>query len=95
MSRITVDNVATAIRKVRSMSIREKGALAEEIHRRQLHMLASCLVQSKLGVEPTCVEFLLNTCLCATSLCRSPVCTPPALCQSPDALVTQPYQDSR
>ena len=42
------------------MSIREKGALAEEIHRRQPHMLASCLVQSKLGVEPTAVEFLLN-----------------------------------
>jgi len=60
MSRITVDNLAAAIRKVRSMSLQEKEALAEEIHRCQPHMLASCLVQSRLGVEPAAVEFLLN-----------------------------------
>ena len=60
MSRISVDNLAAAIRKVRSMSLKEKEALAEEIHRRQPHMLASCLVQSRLGVEPAAVEFLLN-----------------------------------
>jgi hypothetical protein len=60
MSRITVDHLAAAIRKVRSMSLQEKEALAEEIHRRQPHMLASCLVQSRLGVEPAAVEFLLN-----------------------------------
>lgn len=42
------------------MSLKEKEALAEEIHRRQPHMLASCLVQSRLGVEPAAVEFLLN-----------------------------------
>jgi len=55
-----VDNLAAAIRKVRSMSLQEKEALAEEIHRCQPHMLASCLVQSRLGVEPAAVEFLLN-----------------------------------
>ena len=55
-----MDNLAAAIRKVRSMSLKEKEALAEEIHRRQPHMLASCLVQSRLGVEPAAVEFLLN-----------------------------------
>ena len=60
MSRITVDNLAAAIRKVRAMSLKEKEALADEIHRRQPHMLASCLVQSRLGVEPAAVEFLLN-----------------------------------
>jgi hypothetical protein len=60
MSRITVDNLAAAIRRVRSMSLKEKGALAEEIHRRQPHLLASCLVQPRLGVEPAAVEFLLN-----------------------------------
>jgi hypothetical protein len=60
MSRITVDHLAAAIRKVRFMSLKEKEALAEEIHRRQPHMLASCLVQSRLGVEPAAVEFLLN-----------------------------------
>jgi hypothetical protein len=60
MSRITVDNLAAAIRKVRSMSLKKKEALTEEIHRRQPHMLASCLVQSRLGVKPAAVEFLLN-----------------------------------
>jgi len=60
MSRITMDNLAAAIRKVRSMSLKEKEALAEEIHLRQPHMLASCLVQPRLSVEPAAVEFLLN-----------------------------------
>jgi len=60
MSRITVDNIAAAIRKVRGMSVKEKEALAEEIHLHQPHLLASCLVQSRLGVEPAAVEFLLN-----------------------------------
>jgi hypothetical protein len=60
MSRITIDNVAAAIRKVRAMNVNEKEALADEIHRCQPHMLASCLVQPRLGVEPAAVEFLLN-----------------------------------
>jgi len=60
MSRITIDNVAAAIRKVRAMGLKEKEALADEIHRCQPHILASCLVQSRLGVEPAAVEFLLN-----------------------------------
>jgi hypothetical protein len=60
MSRITVDNVAQAVLKVRSMSIKDKEALTDEIYRRQPHLLASCLVQAKLGVEVAAVEFLLN-----------------------------------
>jgi hypothetical protein len=60
MSRITVDHLAAAICKVRAMNLKEKEALADEIHRSQPHMLASCLVQSRLGVEPAAVEFLLN-----------------------------------
>jgi hypothetical protein len=60
MSRITVDNVAAAIRKVRAMSVTEKEALSEEIYLHQPHLLASCLVQSGLGVEQAAVEFLLN-----------------------------------
>ena len=60
MSRITFDNLAAAIGKVRSMSLKEKEALADEIHVRQPYMLASCLVQSKLGVKLVAVEFLLN-----------------------------------
>jgi hypothetical protein len=60
MSRITMNHIAAAILKVRSMSLIEKEALADEIHRSQSHMLASCLVQSRLGVEFAAVEFLLN-----------------------------------
>ena len=60
MSRITVDDLAAAIRKVRAMSVKEKEAFAEEIHLHQPHLLASCLVQSRLGVEQAAVEFLLN-----------------------------------
>jgi hypothetical protein len=60
MSRITVDNLAAAIRKVRAMNLKQKEALTEEIHLQQPHMLASCLVQSKLGADPATVEFLLD-----------------------------------
>jgi len=60
MSRITVENVAAAIRKVRSMSLAQREALADEIHRHQPHLLASCLVQPRLGAKMTDVEFLLN-----------------------------------
>ena len=60
MSRITVDNLAAAIRKVRAMSVKEKEALTAEIYLHQPHLLASCLVQSRLGVEQAAVEFLLN-----------------------------------
>jgi len=60
MSRITVDNLAAAILKVRGMSVKEKEALADEIHLHQPHLLASCLVQSRFGVEQAAVEFLLN-----------------------------------
>ena len=60
MSHITIDHLAAAIRKIRSMNLQEKEALADEIHRRQPHMIASCLVQSRLGAEPAAVELLLN-----------------------------------
>jgi hypothetical protein len=60
MSRITVDNLAAAIRKVRAMSAKEKEVLADEIYLHQPHLLASCLVQSRLGVDQAAVEFLLN-----------------------------------
>jgi hypothetical protein len=60
MSRITVDNLAAAIRKVRAFSAKEKEALADEIYLHQPHLLASCLVQSRLDVKPAAIEFLLN-----------------------------------
>lgn len=57
---ISVEQVATAARKVRAMSMAEKVALTEEIHQRQPNLLASCLVQPRLGVAIEKVEFLLN-----------------------------------
>lgn len=55
-----MDNLAAAILKVRGMSMKEKEALTNEIYLHQPHLLASCLVQSRLGVESAAVEFLLN-----------------------------------
>jgi hypothetical protein len=63
MSRISIENAAAAIRKVSAMSLAQKEALADEIHRRQPYMLASCLVQSTLGSKPSAVEFLLRVLL--------------------------------
>ena len=63
MSRISIENVAAAIRKVSAMSLAQKEALADEIHQRQPHMLASCLVQSRSGRSPLLVEFLLHVLL--------------------------------
>jgi len=60
MNRITTENVAAAILKVSSMGLSQKEELAEEIHRDQPNLLASCLVQSKLGARINDVEFLLN-----------------------------------
>ena len=42
------------------MSLPQKEELAEEIHRHQPHLLASCVVQPKLGAHINDVEFLLN-----------------------------------
>ena len=57
---ISVEQVATAARKVLAMSMAEKVTLTEEIHARQPNLLASCLVQPRLGVAIEKVEFLLN-----------------------------------
>ena len=58
------------------MSVKEKEAFADEIYLHQPHLLASCLVQSRLGVEPAAVEFLLNILfVCYQSMKESGVCT--------------------
>ena len=57
---ISVEQVATAARKVHAMNMSEKVALTEEIHAQQPNLLASCLVQPRLGVAIEKVEFLLN-----------------------------------
>lgn len=53
-------HVAAAIKKVRALDMPERVALAEEISRTQPHMLASCLVQTRMGVEAAAVDILLN-----------------------------------
>lgn len=60
VSRISIEQVAAAIRKVRSMSQAEKLALADEVFKKQPNLLASCLVQPRLGVAMESVEFLLH-----------------------------------
>jgi hypothetical protein len=57
MSRINTENVAAAIRKVSSLSLPQ---FAEQTHRDQPHLLASCSVQPKLGANVNEVDFLLN-----------------------------------
>jgi len=42
------------------MRLPQKEELAEKIHRDQPHVLASCVVQPKLGAHISDVEFLLN-----------------------------------
>lgn len=59
-SRITLTHLACAIRKVRSRDLKEKEALADEIHREQPNLLASVLAQATLGADPRDVEWLLG-----------------------------------
>jgi hypothetical protein len=60
MGRISIVHVAAAIKKVRAMDMPKRVALAEEISKTQPHMLASCLVQTRMGVEAAAVDILLN-----------------------------------
>jgi hypothetical protein len=57
---ISVKQVARAVSKVRAMSEGEKVALAEEIFQQQPNLLASCLVQPRLGVAPESHAVLLH-----------------------------------
>lgn len=58
--RISVEQLATAISKVRSMGLAEKRALTQEIFSNQPNLLASCLVQQRFGLAEHAVEFLLS-----------------------------------
>jgi hypothetical protein len=60
MGRISLEHVATAVREVRSMQIAQKTAIIDEIHLKQPNLLASCVVQGRLGADELTVEFLLN-----------------------------------
>lgn len=60
MSRVSIAQLATAIKKVRAMSLDAQVALTEEIHARQPHLLASCIALSRLGVDISAIERLLQ-----------------------------------
>jgi len=60
IGRISAEQVAAAIQTVQSMSLAEKVALTEEVFAKQPNLLASCLVQPRLGVAAENVDFLLN-----------------------------------
>lgn len=60
MGRISIKHVAAAIKKVRAMELPARISLADEICIKQPNLLASCLVQHRLGVDQQAVEFLLN-----------------------------------
>jgi hypothetical protein len=58
--RISIKQVAAAMHKVHAMDLAQRISLADEIFIKQPHLLASCLVQPRLGVGEHSVEFLLN-----------------------------------
>jgi hypothetical protein len=60
VGRISIEHVATALRKVQSMDLPQKVTLIDEIHLQQPNLLASCVVQARLGADEHGVEFLLN-----------------------------------
>lgn len=60
VGRISLEHVAAADRKVRSMKIPQKIAILDEIHLKQPNLMASCVVQARLGADELTIEFLLN-----------------------------------
>jgi hypothetical protein len=61
--RISLDQLTAAVQKVEAMTLAEKSALIDEIHQEQPNLLASCLVQPRLGVTQEKLEFLLHVLL--------------------------------
>jgi hypothetical protein len=50
MGRISLENVASAVRKISAMSTSQQLSVFDEIAQTQPNLLASCLVQNNLGV---------------------------------------------
>ena len=59
-TRISIEHVVAAAKKVQAMDVTQKTSLADEIFAKQPNLLASCLVQPRLGVDPQSVDFLLS-----------------------------------
>ena len=62
MGRISLEHVATAVREVRSMQITQKTAIIDEIHLKQPNLLASCVVQGRLGADEQTVTRDISSC---------------------------------
>ena len=60
MSRISRNALATAVRKVRAMDLAQHERLVDELFAAQPHVLASFLVQKKLGVSLSKMNFLIE-----------------------------------
>lgn len=58
--RISIDHLTAAVNTIQAMTLAEKSALIDEIHEQQPALLASCLVQPRLGVTLEKLEFLLH-----------------------------------
>lgn len=58
--RISVEHVAEAVLKLRKLTLAQKTTLIDEIHLKQPNLLASCVVQTRLGADEQTVEFLLH-----------------------------------
>ena len=60
VGRISLEHVATAVGKLRLMDMPQKTVIIDEIYLKQPNLLASCVVQRKLGADDQTVELLLN-----------------------------------
>ena len=60
MPKISTENVASAVRKLESMSPAKQAALADEIFERQPNLMDTCLVQHEMGVANGGLEHTTN-----------------------------------
>ena len=60
MTRISSENLTSAINKAQNMSLTEKESICDEIFREQPNLLASVLVQQQMGNTLKEVDVLLN-----------------------------------
>lgn len=60
MSRISIQALSLAIKKVRAMSMSQKEQLVDELFQKQPNLLGSFLVQKQMGVSFEKMEFLLE-----------------------------------
>lgn len=60
MARIGIQHLAAAHQKVQAMDLKQKEQQFDQIFLHQPHLLASCLVQPRLGADMNAVGVLLN-----------------------------------